>query len=481
MRKGKTIIGKDVLSLAQGIRVHTVKDLIIGEGNDAIVALLVDEGGLLNSSTVVPIEAVHSFGKDAVVIADASAVVAASSYPRVNSILGRKESLLGKKVFTHTGEQLGSISDMYFEEATGRIGGLEVSGGKLGDLASGTSYLPIEEIQRSGPDVVFVDPSAAEALGDQVGGLQGALKDAQGRVGQVAGDTRDKVGQAAGEARSNLEEQDPETALVGRRSGMDVMDENGSVVVANGQRITADHVARARESGNLEVLKQAVSLGQREETGEQVGAAVQGLGDSAASLWDRFTAKLGEVTDAQGKRVDEQQTRQKLSQISDAIGRPVTKVILDRNDDVILDLGDIITHQAVQQAYDAGMLDTLLDSVYRGEVTFTRDEMMARQEGAATVEKASGGAMLVEELQQKVETAEQERQAQSEEKRQQAEADRSRREEERQQRTQEREQAELQRMQEIQEATATRTDPTVSSGASGEESRGTTSVSAPTS
>jgi uncharacterized protein YrrD len=479
MRKGKTIIGKDVLSLAQGVRVHTVKDLIIGEGNDEIVALLVDEGGLLNSSTVVPIEAVHSFGKDAVVIADASAVVAASSYPRVNAILNRKESLLGKKVFTHTGEQLGAISDMYFEEASGRISGLEVSGGKLGDLASGTSYLPIEEIQRSGPDVVFVDPSAAEALEGQVGGLQGALRDAQERAGQVAGDTRDKVGQAAGDARTKLE-QDPETALVGRRSGMDVMDENGSVVVANGQRITADHVARAKESGNLEVLTQAASLGQREETGEQVGAAVQGLGDSASSLWDRFTAKLGEVTDAQGKKVDEQQTKQKLSQISDAIGRPVTKVILDRNDDVILDLGDIITHQAVQQAYDAGMLDTLLDSVYKGDVTFTRDEMMARQEGAATVQKASGGAMLVEELQQKVETAEQERQAESEEKRQQAEAERTRREEERQQRAQEREQADLQRMQEIQEATATR-GPAASGGVSGDEQRGATSVSAPSS
>ncbi|MDQ3448917.1 MAG: PRC-barrel domain-containing protein, partial [Chloroflexota bacterium] len=158
MRKGKTIIGKDVLSLADGIRIHSVKDLIIGEENDCVVALLVDEGGLLSGSTVVPIEAVHSFGKDAVVIADAGAVVAASSYPKVHAIIDRKDSLLGKKVVTTEGEELGKIGDMYFDETNGRILGLEVSGGTLGDLTKGAAYLPIEDVQRAGPDVVFVHP-----------------------------------------------------------------------------------------------------------------------------------------------------------------------------------------------------------------------------------------------------------------------------------------------------------------------------------
>jgi len=454
MRKGKTVIGKDVLSLAEGMRLHSVKDLIIGADNDEIVALLVDEGGLLSSSTVVPMEAVHHFGKDAVVIADASAVVAASSYPRVKAILDRKESLLGKRVFTSTGEQLGSVADMYFDESTGRIAGLEVSGGALGDLKSGTSYLAIEEIQRSGPDVVFVDPTAAEALDAQVGGVAGALGDAKERVGQAASDAKSSVDQRVSDAKAGAQ-QDPGEAIIGRRSGMDVMDENGSVVIANGQRVTREHVDRARESGNLEVLQQAVSAGETQETGARVGADLEKLGDSASSLWDRFTSKLSEVTDAQGQRVDEQQTKAKLGDIADAIGRPVTKVILDREDNVVLDLGDIITHQAVQQAYDAGMLDSLLDSVYKGgDVTFTRDEMKAREEGTAVVQKAAGGATLVEELEQKVQTADQEKQAKDQEKRDQAEAEQTRREQERAERAQSREQAEEQRQQELQELQA---------------------------
>ena len=89
--------------------------------------------------------------------------------------------------------------------------------------------------------------------------------------------------------------------------------------------------------------------------------------------------------------------------INDAIGRPVTKVFLDRDDSVILDLGDLVTHQAVQRANDAGLLDSLLACVYKAsDVTFTRDEMRAEIAGDSTVDKASGGASVVTELEAKL-------------------------------------------------------------------------------
>lgn len=450
MRKGKTIIGKDVLSLADGIRIHSVKDLIIGEENDCVVALLVDEGGLFSGSTVVPIEAVHSFGRDAVVIADAGAVVAASSYPRVHAIIDRKESLLGKKVFTNEGEELGKIGDMYFDENDGMIRGLEVSGGAIGDLTKGTSYLPIEDVQRSGPDVVFVHPVVSEKLEAQQGGLQGALSDAKDKAGSMASEAKDRAGQATEGAKSGIASKDPEQSLVGRKSGMDVMDENGSVVVANGQRITAEHVARAKESGNLKVLTQAATMGQASEVGDQTGAALAQLGDSAGSMWDRFTTRIAEMTDANGQRMDQQQTKSQLDRIADAIGRPVSKVILDREDSVILNLGDLITHQSVQRAHDNGMLDSLLANVYKGEIVFERHEMRAQIEGDSTVEKATGGAAVVDELEQKVQTAEQEQKAQDEQKKRESEAAKQQREQEREERARERDQAAMEREQEIQ-------------------------------
>ena len=86
MRKGKSVVGQQVLSLTDGRRLDTVKDLVISAGNDAIVALLVDEGGLLSSSKVVPLESVVSFGRDSVVILGNEAIVSASADPDVKAI-----------------------------------------------------------------------------------------------------------------------------------------------------------------------------------------------------------------------------------------------------------------------------------------------------------------------------------------------------------------------------------------------------------
>jgi sporulation protein YlmC with PRC-barrel domain len=103
MRKVKATVGKDVLSLADGRKIHTVKELLIGADNAEIVALLVDEGGLLGTSQVVPFEAVHSFGRDAVVVTEPAAVVPASKYPPVAETIDAKDRLIGKKVYTEIG------------------------------------------------------------------------------------------------------------------------------------------------------------------------------------------------------------------------------------------------------------------------------------------------------------------------------------------------------------------------------------------
>jgi uncharacterized protein YrrD len=456
MRKGKSVVGQHVLSLSDGRKIETVKDLVISVGNDSIVALLVDEGGLLSSSKVVPIENVTSFGKDAVVIDDSSAIVSASADPDVKAILDRKDSLLGKKVFTDNGQQLGTVSDMYFDEPTGRILGFEVSGGLFGDIARGISYLPFDDIERLGTDLIFVRPSTGEALESQVGGVQGALNSAGQRMSDLTG-----------EAQVGLAQREPEKALVGRRSGADVTDENGSVVVAKGQRITAEHVDWARANNQVGLLTRAATAGQGQELGERVGSAFEQAGDNAGTLWDRFTARLGEMRDEQGREVDAQITRNRLVQISDAIGRPVGKVILDRKDDVILDFGDIITHQAVQRAYDAGMLDTLLQNVHQAQFAFPPEQMRVGVMANSTVQRASGGNALLEELETQVQETDRQRQEREQRDREQAEQLRQQRATERDQRARQRDDAERQRQAEIERARQ--------SGNGGAQPEGTTS------
>ena len=53
-RKGKSAIGKPILSLADGARLHEVKDVILGAGNDTVVGLLADEGEFLRARSSSP-------------------------------------------------------------------------------------------------------------------------------------------------------------------------------------------------------------------------------------------------------------------------------------------------------------------------------------------------------------------------------------------------------------------------------------------
>jgi uncharacterized protein YrrD len=435
MRKGKSVIGKPILSLADGARLQTVKDVILGADNDSVVGLLADEGGFLASSLVVPIDEVTSFGHDAVVVARRESVIPAKEAPGIASIVARNQSLLGTRVFTETGDDQGKLSDIYFDEPTGRILGFELSGGTLADAAKGARYVPVEELVRVGPDVAYVHPETADLLAQQRGGLTGKLADAGDKA-------KGAVGEATAGAKGATESARPEEALLGKRTGRDVEDENGAVVVPAGRRVTNDDIERARAADKLPDLTTAVGLG---EAGLATAGAKDALGtagDNAAGVWDKFTRKIGEMTDAAGQRVDHEQTKRRLDQIEDAVGRPVTKVFLDLEDRVILDLGDLITHAAIQRAHEVGSLDSLLGSVYKGEVAFERDEMRAEKPGAAALEEASApgiSAPVVDELRTKVDETERRRAEDAEVKKAQAERDRKVRESERVQRTRERE------------------------------------------
>ena len=448
MRKGKSVIGKPILSLADGRRLDEVEDVLLDADNDRIAGLLVDEGGLFSSSMIVPTEEIVSFGRDAVVVRAAESILAASDAPAIAGIVDRKESLLGTKVFTETGEDQGKVGDVYFDESNGRVLGLEVSGGTMTDAARGVRYLPVEDVLRVGPDVLYVHPETAQTLEEQRGGIAGALRDAGDKAKEAAGKAGDAARGAASDAQSGVAGQvsdaRPEDRLIGKRSGRDVEDDTGSVIVPAGRRITTDDVERARSADKLGALTTAVGVGEAGMAGEDAKDALGNAGDAAVGLWDSFTRKVGELTDATGRRMDEESTKRRLTSIQDAVGRPVTKVILDLEDRVVLDVGDIITHAAIQRAFDAGSLDSLLDSVYKAEVVFDKEELRAQRPGEANLEGASTpgvSAPIVEELRSQVDAADEARAQGSEEKKQQVEADRQRRETERDTRKQQRDRA----------------------------------------
>jgi hypothetical protein len=72
--------------------------------------------------------------------------------------------------------------------------------------------------------------------------------------------------------------------------------------------------------------------------------------------------------------------------IKGAVGRPVSRVILDPQDNVLLNVGEIITYRAIQQARQTGVLDVLLGSVAKVEPEITQPELRAAEPGDAALE-----------------------------------------------------------------------------------------------
>lgn len=176
MLKGKSVIGKSVLSRADGERVAELKDLIIAKDHSRIVALLTDEGGLFSKARAVPIARVVSFGKDAVVITDKGAVEQADTDPTIKESLDSKDRLVGKRVFSESGDAQAVVSDIYFDDTPGSNGmsgaivGLELEGGVLQNSSDGTAYLPFSDIISIGQDAVVIKADAVNALLQQASG-----------------------------------------------------------------------------------------------------------------------------------------------------------------------------------------------------------------------------------------------------------------------------------------------------------------------
>lgn len=251
MRKGKDMIGKNVVALSTGERVATVNDLVFDHEAARLLALLVDEGGWFRAARVIPLLAVRSFGDDAIVVGSPEDVLAANNLERVPDILNDNATLIGTTLMTTDGKNLGRLADMYFDESSGDVIGYDVTGGLFADLSSGRSFVPAEGKLSLGQDVAFVPPETAAAMEErEPGGLRGALSTAGQNLQETYSNVSDNVrASSANLADATRERQ--KAFVIGKTAGRDVSGPDGSAIARAGEVITAQHADLAETHGAL--------------------------------------------------------------------------------------------------------------------------------------------------------------------------------------------------------------------------------------
>jgi len=250
-------------------------------------------------------------------------------------------------------------------------------GPKTIDVSSSGKPVDGEVLVRKG-EVITSEHAERAVAADILGQL--VIAAGGGVAGEAVASGREKASglvasgsDAASTHGAGLQER-AEEAAIGKPAGREVVAPDGSTIVAPGMIITQDVLELARHHGKEREVIAAAG----------VGAASEGMGavkDQAAGVWDTIKQKASELTGAAQDKKAQYDEQAEQNRINNALGRPVTRVILDQQDNVILNTGDLITHAAIEHARGAGVLEILLDSVYTADPEITPEMLRAREPG----------------------------------------------------------------------------------------------------
>lgn len=414
MRKGNEVIGKPVVSYSTGRRIDTIKDLIFDQNSNRLLGFLISEGGWFSSPRVLLLKDVLAIGADAVIISSKDNVFDVKRVPEISKILEYNNVLRGTRILTTDGRNLGTMVDLYFDNETGIVEGYEVSGGMFADAYSGRSFVPTPKTLKIGKDVAFVPIETALLMEEQVGGIKAAMQVAGEKVQETMQSTGEKLQGAGGKLKEsstslsqNLSGQF-NSALAGRaveeakgyRVRQFVRSDDGFIIAAPGQIVSDSVVKFAQRFHQEELLLQAVGLSTRDAaqsranglatvTGDrlrvtaykaedQLQEGAQKLKVEANHLWRQLKTGVADFQDRSTQAIEQKR-------IMGALGRPVNRVILDQQDQVILNVGELITHQSVEVSRQSGVLEVLLGSVYTETPKLSREDIEAPHPGRASL------------------------------------------------------------------------------------------------
>lgn len=314
MISGRELIGMPIYSLDRGEEIGEVENLIFDPDQRKIVGFVLEEGGLFRSPQVIPFESIESIGPDAIVLKrDAPLDIP----PEEVDPKQLKESfnLTGRKVVSEKGHEIGRVYDLDIDELTGTVTGIEVKRGLFQDTAEGKKHIDYDYIQQIGKHAIIVSQAALDALADQKGGISATYQSMKEAGVESLERVRGKTGTLGSTAREKKE---------------------------SWGKTAQEQMEQMRERSRLHLDR-----GRTE----------------ASRFWESFRTSLKDA----GRRAEDYfewlESRIMRRRIERAIGRRVSRTIFDPSDNVILQQGELITHNAVHQAKEAGILGILLNSV----------------------------------------------------------------------------------------------------------------------
>ncbi|ANE47209.1 hypothetical protein SY83_14100 [Paenibacillus swuensis] len=164
IRKVQEIIGLPVIDVESGKKLGKVNDIFLSADQE-LKAVTIDAKHWFSSSRFIAWEDIAGFGDDAVTIPNELVI---RSFEETNpwiAFLSGNKKLKEMSVMTVTGNQLGLISDVYFDPELGtKMIGLELTDGFISDLKEGRKWMRLPETVTIGDDTIVVPAESEDAL-----------------------------------------------------------------------------------------------------------------------------------------------------------------------------------------------------------------------------------------------------------------------------------------------------------------------------
>ncbi|HBM81940.1 MAG: PRC-barrel domain-containing protein [Clostridiales bacterium] len=164
MKKSALFSGIEVMDLENGKIIGRINDILFFPYREKVLGFSINCGRWVKSCKILLPETIYHIGNDVITIKDKSGIVDKSSMPEIEKAIKDKNKVIGMRVFTREGDELGFLEDIIIDENNMTIHGFVISGGIIDDIIKGKSIILFEDKIIFGEDSIIIDCSEGNVM-----------------------------------------------------------------------------------------------------------------------------------------------------------------------------------------------------------------------------------------------------------------------------------------------------------------------------
>lgn len=176
MKKSRQLNGMIIIDKKTGAFIGRVRDTIFSPGSRGILGFSISCSKWHNDRKAVKIDNIDKIGTDMIISDKMDCIVEIGDCPDLKNALSEMERVLGLRVVSDSGDELGFLNDILIDEKDMIIDGYSITDGIVEDIINGRTVIPYSDGMVFGRDAVIVHDDGGITLKNDIY-LKKILKD----------------------------------------------------------------------------------------------------------------------------------------------------------------------------------------------------------------------------------------------------------------------------------------------------------------